>query len=396
MARIGIFGGSFNPPHLGHVLAVQEFQEKLGLDRVLLIPAAVPPHKQLDSGTASARQRLEMTKLAVAELPWAQVLDLELCRAGKSYTADTVAALRQSWPEDELFLLMGTDMFLSFETWYQVERIVSEATLAVAHRDADQAQRLSDCADRLKARFGARSVLVENRFLPHSSTAVRAMLTFDCAERYLTPAVLDYIQARGLYGVQQSLRGLPFDVLCERSLRLHKRARVAHAIGCSQTAEALALRWGADVDAARRAGILHDVTKALNAEEQLHLCEKYDILLNQFERQNPKLLHAKTGAAVAQAVFGEAPEVVQAICWHTTGRADMSLLEKILYIADYIEPNRELPGVQELRCLAQRDLDAAVQRGLEMSVAHVSGQGNTVDSNSLAALRFLQERNDPA
>lgn len=396
MARIGIFGGSFNPPHLGHVLAIQEFQKKLELDCVLLIPAAVPPHKQLDSAAATAAQRLEMTRLAVAALPWAQVLDLELQREGKSYTADTVELLRQRYPTDSLFLLMGTDMFLSFSTWYQVERIVRAVTLAVAHRDTDQPQRLRQCAAELEQRCGARSILVENRFLPHSSTAVRAMLTFGCAEPYLAPAVLAYIRALGLYGVGQSLRVLPFAALCEASLRLHKSSRVNHALGCSETAQALALRWGADPVAARRAGILHDVTKALNAQEQLHLCEKYDIVLNHFERQNPKLLHAKTGAAVARAVFGETEAVAQAICWHTTGRANMSLLEKILYLADYIEPNRELPGVQELRHLAQTDLDAALLRGLEMSVAHVNGGGNEVDPNSLAALRFLQERNDPA
>ena len=395
MARTGIFGGSFNPPHLGHILAVREFQEKLDLDRVLLIPAAVPPHKALAAGSASAEDRLEMTRLAVRDLPWAQVLDLELRREGKSYTADTVTALRALYPEDTFFLLMGTDMFLSFGNWYQPERIVREATLAVAHRDADKPEKLRACAAELETRLGARTVLVENRFLSHSSTAVRAMLAFGCAEDYLEPGVLDYIRARDLYCANQDRRGLPFEALREASLRLHKPSRVDHVIGCSGTAAELAEHWGADPTAARRAGILHDVTKALNAEEQLHLCEKYDIVLNHFERQNPKLLHAKTGAAVAEHVFGESPAVVEAIRWHTTGRAGMTLLEKILYIADYMEPNRVLPGVEELRYLARTDLDAAVMRGLEMSMAHVNGQGDEIDPNSMAALRFLRDRNDP-
>lgn len=394
MARIGIFGGSFNPPHLGHILAVREFHNKLDLDRVLLVPAAVPPHKQLSDGSADAQQRLEMIRLAAEDLPYAQVLDLELRREGKSYTADTVEELRALYPDDEIFLLMGTDMFLSFSAWHQPERIAREVTLAVAHRSADNASQLLNCAQQLEESLRARTILVENEFLPHSSTAVRAMLAFGCAEEYLDARVLNYIRRHGLYQSGRDLRALPFEELKSASLRLHKPGRVNHVIGCSETAEQLALQWGADPVAAKRAGILHDVTKALNAEEQLHLCAKYDIVLNHFEQRNPKLLHAKTGAAVAAAVFGESPEVVEAICWHTTGHADMTVLQKILYLADYMEPNRDFEGVEKLRHLARTDLDAAMICGLEMSMEHVNTQGNEIDPNSLAALRFLQERND--
>ena len=140
MARIGIFGGSFNPPHLGHMLALREFQEKLSLDRVLLIPAAAPPHKKLTANSPSAEHRLQMTRLAAQGMHNVEVLDLELRREGASYTADTVAQLRQTYSHDELFLLMGTDMFLSFGKWYHPERIAQEVTLAVAHRDVDDPQ----------------------------------------------------------------------------------------------------------------------------------------------------------------------------------------------------------------------------------------------------------------
>ena len=134
MARIGIFGGSFNPPHLGHLLAVREFQKALSLDRVLLIPAATPPHKTLSANSPSARERFEMTVLAAAQLPFSLVSDLEIQRQGASYTADTLEELHRSYPDDELFLLMGTDMFLSFDSWYQPKKICSLARIAMAHR----------------------------------------------------------------------------------------------------------------------------------------------------------------------------------------------------------------------------------------------------------------------
>ncbi|MGN1306601.1 MAG: nicotinate (nicotinamide) nucleotide adenylyltransferase [Faecousia sp.] len=392
MARIGIFGGSFNPPHLGHLLAVREFQRELALDLVLMIPAAVPPHKKLTENSPSAQHRLEMTRLAAQELPDTRVLSLELEREGESYTADTVEALRREYPHDELFLLMGTDMFFSFDAWYQPQRIAKEVTLAVAHRDKDDGQQLRACAEQLQERFGARTVFVENRYLPHSSTSVRAMLAFDCAESYLPAQVLAYIRENRLYYCGENLKELPFARLAEVSLSLHKAARVAHAAGCSRTAKQLALQYGADVTDAARAGILHDITKALNGEEQLKLCDRYAIVLDNFERENPKLLHAKTGAVIAKQIFGENDAIYEAIYWHTTGKADMSVLEKIIYLADYIEPNRDFPGVEELRTLTAQSLDLGLRRGLELSIAQLNDRGRKIDKNSLAALRFLKER----
>lgn len=390
MARIGIFGGSFNPPHLGHMLAVREFQQKLALDSVLLIPASIPPHKQLSSNSPDAQTRLELTRLAAQELDNVQVLDIELNREGASYTADTMIELRAQYPTDELFLLMGTDMFFSFEKWYKPELITEIATLAVAHRNADDPKRIEECANRLREKFNARIRLIENDYLPHSSTSVRALLAFDCGERYLAPQVMRYIRDNRLYYVGQALKHLPFQRLSEISLSLHNAKRVNHVIGCSNTAVELARIYASDEIAAQRAGILHDITKALNEEEQLHLCEKYGIILNQFERENPKLLHAKTGATVAREIFGESETVYRSIYWHTTGRKDMTMPEKIIYLADYMEPNRDFSGVEELRRLAYENIDGALLLGLRMSVEQLTKRGLEIDPNSLAALHSLE------
>ena len=392
MARIGIFGGSFNPPHLGHMLAVREFQKKLGLDLVLLIPASIPPHKELSSNSPDANARMEMTRLSARDIENARVLDIELARDGASYTSDTLKELRTRYPDDELFLLMGTDMFFSFEKWYHPEIICELATLAVVHRNAESTQQLADCAQRLREKFAARIEMVENEYLPHSSTSVRAMLAFGAAEEYLAPQVAEYIRENNLYYVGEDMKQLPFERLSEISLSLHAAKRVRHVIGCSQTAEELAKFYGEDPMVAKRAGILHDITKALNAQEQLHLCEKYDIILNQFERENPKLLHAKTGATIAKCIFGESEAVCRAIYWHTTGKAQMTTMEKIIYLADYMEPNRDFEGVEKMRHLAYSDLNAALRLGLQMSVDHVTRRGAEVDPNSLAALHCLEAK----
>lgn len=393
MAKIGIFGGSFDPPHLGHILALQEFKRKLNLDLVLVIPAKDPPHKELARGGAAAEHRLEMIRLAISDLPGVEVSDLELRRAGKSYTADTVEQLRVLYPEDTFYLLMGTDMFLSFSAWFEPQRITAQATLVAAYRTEDKGGRLAACAQRLKEELNAQCILLENDYLPCSSTGTRAMLAFGCADDYLPGSVYDYICRNQLYFSHADLQKLDFDRLKSVSLSLHDRKRVPHVIGCSDTAMALANVYGANHEDARRAGILHDITKALNAQEQLKLCESYGIILDKFYRENPKLLHAKTGAAVAQRVFGENEAVCQAICWHTTGKPEMNLLEKILYLADYVEPNRSFDTVESLRALTFEDIDAAMCLGLQMTMDQLRGQERQIDPNSLAALRFYQERN---
>ena len=125
-------------------------------------------------------------------------------------------------------------------------------------------------------------------------------------------------------------------------------------------------------------------------EEQLALCRQYQIPLDDLERKALKLLHAKTGAAIARDVFGVDDEIYSAIFWHTTGKADMTLLEKIIYLADYIEPSRDFPGVEKLRKACYEDLDAGLLLGLDMSVEEMESMGNPVHVKTLEARDYLK------
>ena len=392
MARIGMYGGSFNPPHIGHTLAAGEMIEHLDLDLLIVVPASTPPHKQLALGSPTAEERLALCRAAFSGLKKAEVSDIEIRREGASYTVDTLRELRERYPDDELFLLMGTDMLLSFDTWREPETIASLATLAVMHRETDEAvwEKVRNKAADYSRDLNARIVLVQNRCVQVSSTTVRRLLAMD-APSYLEPEALDMILEHGWYLTGADLKGLEFDRLKEISLALHDEKRRPHVIGCSETAVALAVRYGADPVLARRAGILHDITKALGGEDQLRICQRYDIPLSELQRKNPKLLHAKTGAAVARAVFGECEEICSAIYWHTTGRQGMSLLEKIIYIADYMEPNRRFPDVDRLRELVWKDLDAGLAFGLELSIRQLEATGRIIDPDSLAGWHYYKE-----
>ena len=392
MAKIGIYGGTFNPPHLGHVLAARAAKEALGLDQVLLIPDAQPPHKELPDGSPTPEQRLDMVRLAAQTEPWLSACSIELSRPGKSYTSDTLRALKARYPDDTLYLLMGTDMFLSLHTWHEPQVICSSSVIVGFRRQEDPEGEMEDQKKNLEASFDARVELVENQPLEISSTQLRRMLVLGGAANYSIPSVLEYIRANGLYGTGRNYRNLPLDELRDVATSLLKPRRVQHVLGCAKTAKALAERYGADPVLAERAGLLHDITKAMDGPDQLLLLDEYDIIVSDFERNHPKLLHAKTGAGVARHLFGECDQVVSAIYWHTTGKPNMALMEKIVYIADYMEPTRNFPGVEELRKAVFEDLDRGLLMGFEMCIAELIRESKTVCRDSVAARDYLRRQ----
>ena len=394
--KIGIFGGTFNPPHLGHITAAREAFALLGLDRLLLIPVGLPPHKELPAGSPTAAQRLEMTRLAAEATELGdrvEVLDLELRREGRSFTSDTLEALKAQYPEDELWLLMGTDMFLSLQTWHEPERVLSLVNIAAFGRRAADTessfavQREYLCRTWPQANIRTLSI---SGVVEVSSTELREKLKAGQGSRFLAPAVYGYILREGLYHTGADLKHLPLEQLRPVALSYLKHKRIPHVLGTEQEAVRLAERYGADVEKARVAALLHDCTKKLSMEEQLALCEKYGIQLDELEQKALKLLHSKTGAAIARDMFGVDDEIYSAIWYHTTGHANMTKLEKIIYLADYIEPTRDFPGVDELRNVCYEDLDKGLLKGLEMTIEEMTAMGNPVHHATIEARDALK------
>ena len=391
MARIGIYGGAFNPPHTGHIRAAEYAVQALNLDKLLLIPSCTSPHKPLPAGSAEPSQRLAMTKLWAGEKM--EVCDLELSRGGTSYTYETVEQLKLRYPDDELILFMGTDMFLSFHTWKEPERILACGSLAVFYRGDKNEKNMIAAKQQEYLDKGHRVYLVENPVTEISSTQLRRMLVFRCAAPFLDEKVLRYIEENGIYETSRDFKNLPMEELEQVVINLLNPNRVKHVLGCRDTAAELAKVWGADVTDAARAGLLHDITKALDGPLQLTLCAEYGKVLDEFSENNPKTLHALTGSLVAERIFGENEAVVKAIESHTTGKPAMNTLEKIIYVADYMEPNRDFPGVETLRQLAYTDLDGALKLGLEMTLAMLREQKRQISPASSQALAYLTKGN---
>ncbi len=199
MAQIGIFGGTFNPPHVGHLHAASEAQKSLSLDKVIFIPAKDPPHKNLPENSATPNQRFEMISLAVSSYSWAEVSSVELYSEGKSYTVKTLKKLKEKYPKDTLWLIMGTDMFETLDSWYQPQEIMSIASVAVVARGHDDRQKILEVKNRLHDEYSATIHVVDCDALPVSSTQLRNILDDGEGALYVPDNVYEYIHKNGLY-----------------------------------------------------------------------------------------------------------------------------------------------------------------------------------------------------
>ena len=394
--KIGIYGGTFNPPHLGHLTAARAVFELLNLDQLLLVPAGMPPHKELPAGSPTPEQRLEMTRLAGEQLGLGdrvRTLDIEVYRQGKSFTADTLAQLKAQHPEDELWLLMGTDMFLTLQAWHEPGKILSLAGIAAFGRTEEDTEELFSAQREYLYQTYPQArlfTLTIPGVIDVSSTELREKLAKGEGASLLAPAVYGYILREGLYNTGADLKHLSLSQLRPVALSYLKHKRIPHVLGTEQEAIRLAERYGADVEKARRAALRHDCTKKLDMEEQLALCRRYGIQLDGLEQKALKLLHSKTGAAIARDVFGVDDDIYSAIWYHTTGHAGMTKLEKIIYLADYIEPSRDFPGVDKLRKVCYEDLDRGLLMGLEMTIEEMTSMGNPVHHATIEARDALK------
>lgn len=196
--KVGLYGGTFSPPHAGHVNAAENFVRAIGLDKLIIMPAGIPPHKAVDH-PVSGKARLEMCRLAFGEIDEAEVSDFEISKDGLSYTVDTLRYLYPAY--GKIYLLCGDDMLLTLDRWRESSEIFRMAHIVCMRRyDTDGAQ-LREKAEEYERRFDATISFIDASPLPVSSTDVREMLKSGDSDagKYLNKSVLEYIKKKGLY-----------------------------------------------------------------------------------------------------------------------------------------------------------------------------------------------------
>ena len=383
--KIALFGGTFDPIHNGHIRLAAEFARRLKLDKVILMPTYVPPHK-VKPEMAPAADRLEMCRLATGNDPLFTVSDLEISRGGASFTADTLETLCGQYPEARWYLITGADMFLTMGTWWRFEDIAATAVLCAAPRDGVSMAELEAYAARLEAE-GAVCALENIPLTPLSSTEIREKLRRGEAVDQLVPAaVAGYIAAKRLYTEGEETRLNRDEQFIEIIRGRLTPARFRHSLAVAEEAERLAKKYGADPARARTAGILHDILKDAGEDAQLQIFQDFAILLDNVEQQAPKLWHARAGAVFIEKVLGVTdPDILAAVRYHTTARAGMSPLEKVLFIADFTSADRDYKDVDVMRRLADEGLSQAMLYALSYTIRDLVKKQAAIHPDTLAA-----------
>lgn len=198
--KIGIFGGTFDPPHIGHINMCKAFIDKFALDALYVIPARIPPHKTINSSTTT-KERFEMSRLAFSGISDKIIVsDLEIKREGKSYTADTIRYFKDTMDCD-LYFLCGTDMLLTFDTWYMPDYIFKNATVVYARRenDKDNDEKIPAKIAEYKKKYDARIAQLDVNVIVVSSSQIRKEIDDLGVSSYLTNEVLDFVTKNNLY-----------------------------------------------------------------------------------------------------------------------------------------------------------------------------------------------------
>ncbi|MDY6017318.1 MAG: nicotinate (nicotinamide) nucleotide adenylyltransferase [Oscillospiraceae bacterium] len=346
---MGVLGGTFNPPHVGHLRLAKAAADEIGMDKVLIVPSCIPPHK-LPGKLADGKARLEMCRIAFSCDSRFEISSIELDRGSRSYTVETLRELKKQYPDDELYFIIGSDMLETFTGWYLWEEILSLARICAASRENGYNPDLSGFTEEQKKRI----ILLKLPPLEISSTELRGAIARGDNSELLDPAVAEYIRRNGLYDDGLS----SFRKIITEKLDSH---RLYHSECVSECAALLAEKYGADAEKARLAGLMHDVMKNASAEEQLDYMSRAGETLSEVETVNRKVWHQISGAAflkIGGLIADE--EILGAVRWHTTGKSGMTLLEKIVYVADFISADRDYGDIDVVRRLADLSLEHAI------------------------------------
>ena len=386
--KIGIYGGTFDPIHLGHIAIAKAVRKELGLDRVYFVVAADPPHKP-DNSRTPAQLRLAMADATLVRERGLLASDLEIIRGGKSYTVETLAEFKRIFPRAKLYFIVGADMLANFPTWYKPDEILSYAVLTAVQREG-QAEDLPALAAEIEARFGGK-VVISNACGPEiSSTEVRRRMAEAEPIDDIVPTETELFIYENLLYAPEELKAYYAKLSADLD-----PSRLRHSMLTVREAIRLAAHYGLDTKKARLCAMLHDCAK-LKKELLQERMDKLGFVPTEEEKENPYLIHSRLGAVAARADYGiDDPEILRAIELHTLGSADMTPFDEVIFLADKLEPTRDYRKIASIRRLAYRDMNAAVAAVIRNNIAYNESRGKSVHKTTYETLAAIESRIEP-
>ena len=319
--KVGIFGGTFNPPHKTHLQIATQAVKQLGLDKLLVFPCGNPPHK---SCSVDSAHRLQMARLAFSSIDGVVVDDYEIASTNKSYTAKTLQYVKQIYPNDQLYLIIGADSLNYLQDWYQPQTILSLAQVVVYGRSGFD---LSHEVQTQSQRFGVDFVCLDGIQTADNSTDIRLNYQFGLEQSSTIPVVDAYVKQHGLYQ--------EFLPMCTKLKGYLKPSRLWHTYYVVKAG--LQLKSNCPADQVFVACALHDVAKYVGQADYA----KYNFDAGDLP---PSVVHAFLGEIVAQKDFGITDrQILDSIKYHTTARTNMTELDMVVYVADKVEESRPYP-----------------------------------------------------
>lgn len=376
------------------------------------MPSGDPPHKEV-GGHITKNARFEMTKRAIApyEAEGLCFSDFEYYFSGDTYSYIILGELKKLHPEDEFWFIIGEDSLLTFQHWVKPDIIAKYVNLAVLPRKDDRTglalsgQELSEKAREVSEQFQTSVRIIESELFDVSSTFLREELSkrrfgegfSDSILHNIPEGALSYIKERRLYEeIKLTSEKRHFDLEDARK-QLKKtlsKKRYQHSMRVADTAVSLAARYSYPIYPARVAGLLHDCAKDIPEDDYFRILEKKQVPVSIAEKKSPYLLHAKVGAIIARDEFGVTdPDVLSSIRTHTTGEPDMSLLQKIIFTADYIEPGRDKAvRLDEIREMAFFNLDICVREILFDTLHYLEETKSDIDPATRETYEYYKDQ----
>ncbi|MDD2213328.1 MAG: nicotinate (nicotinamide) nucleotide adenylyltransferase [Oscillospiraceae bacterium] len=395
--RLGYFGGTFDPVHLSHAALTDLARRQLRLDRVLVMPAGNPYHKAA-AGVSSMTYRYRMCELAFAGQADTEISQIEVRRLKPSFTYETIAQIKAGLDTgDQIYLLCGSDILKDLTRWYDVAELLKLVTLAIAPRRGTDPSQAESAARRLQQTLGLRYVFLGQALAEDASHDIRARIARhdDSAWASLNPKVAAFIQKHQLYQKEKILDTVSPAVrnrLPEYEAKLYNYIhvpRIIHSLDTMFYALQLASRFGVNPDQTAVAALLHDFAK----EQTPRLRQEWSLPIPAEMQHSEAAWHGPVAARLLAKLFNIHDQAIElAICYHTVLRAGASPLEKVIYLADKLEPGRTYGDLAPLRQLAETNLDQAVAACLKAVEHHLAVDGQTLNPLSAAALREITDQ----